>query len=933
MSVAAPFNTTRGLGRAFRARPVALLVTLVAGLALVAGSAVVLTLRTQTTNEADHRLAAYATDEAATVDAVMTAAEQDIRLASRNDVFEVTLNEPGAALPRDQRHIVEAAIQYLGERYAVDEICLIRSDGAEVARYNGGALASPATLSPDESLNNPAFAPTLALAEDAVFRTTPYVSPDTGRWVFGLATPIVAPNGVGGILHFELPIVAFADALAARPFAETGYTFILAADGHLLAHPDLMALRAEQGLGADPKTSPFPSASLHGGESWHAAIASILGGTGGGGFREADTPYRFESRPILGGAAFAVSVSKESELYADATRAQLNLLVIVGPLAVMIVLLTGWFGRRLFTSNRRLADAMQASAELASIVASADDAITSVDHEGRILTWNDGAARMFGLAEAQAVGTQLIDLFPPEGRQEAGLHLASVAQGEVVDRFETIVRSSEGLSIDVSVTFSPVPASDGRVAGTSVIARDISARKALEEQLSHQALHDSLTGLPNRALFRDRLGHALARGAWSGTRPGSPHSGILFIDLDDFKVINDTLGHRIGDELLIEVGRRIQSAIRPGDTAARLGGDEFTVLLEDLGDTAEAGLVADRILAQLAVPFSLEGHEVVVGASIGIAIGDPSGAEADELLRSADTALYEAKASGKGRHATFRASMGQKAWHRLELEADLRRALLEDQLRVEYQPIVDLTTGLIVEVEALVLWHHPERGVVPPADFIPLAEQTGLIASIGEFVVETACRDLAAWRARRPDQATLGVSVNLSPRELGRPDLVEMIAAVCASHGLPVSALRLEITEGLQVDDPASVARLTELRAAGARISIDDFGTGYSSLAYFRRLPIDGLKLDRVFISALGEAREETAIVTAAIAFAAALGVEVTAEGIETTEQLEALRTLGCQFGQGFLLSRPVGAEAMAAMPARLIPPVSEDGPGGVVAA
>jgi len=617
----------------------------------------------------------------------------------------------------------------------------------------------------------------------------------------------------------------------------------------------------------------------------------------------------------------------------DVTRVQLNLLVIVGPLAVMIVLLTGWFGRRLFTSNRRLADAMQASAELASIVASADDAITSVDHEGRILTWNDGAARMFGLAEAQALGKQLIDLFPPEGRQEAGLHLAAVAQGEVVDRFETIVRSSDGLSIDVSLTFSPVPASDGRVAGTSVIARDISARKALEEQLSHQALHDSLTGLPNRALFRDRLGHALARAGWPGTRSGSLRSGILFIDLDDFKVINDTLGHRIGDELLIEVGRRIQSAIRPGDTAARLGGDEFTVLLEDLGDTAEAGLVADRILAQLAVPFSLEGHEVVVGASIGIAIGDPSGAEADELLRSADTALYEAKANGKGRHATFRASMGQKAWHRLELEADLRRALLEDQLRVEYQPIVDLTTGLIVEVEALVLWHHPERGVVPPADFIPLAEQTGLIASIGEFVVETACRDLAAWRARRPDQATLGVSVNLSPRELGRPDLVEMIAAVCASHGLPVSALRLEITEGLQVDDPASVARLTELRAAGARISIDDFGTGYSSLAYFRRLPIDGLKLDRVFISALGEAREETAIVTAAIAFAAALGVEVTAEGIETTEQLEALRTLGCQFGQGFLLSRPVGAEAMAAMPARLIPPLSEDGPGGVVAA
>jgi diguanylate cyclase (GGDEF)-like protein/PAS domain S-box-containing protein len=933
MSVAAPFNATRGLGRAFRARPVALLVTLVAGLALVAGSVVVLTLRSQTTNEADHRLATYATDQAATVDAVMTAAERDIRLASRNAVFAETLSETAAVLSNGQRRIVEAAIQYLGERYAVDEICLIRRDGAEIARYNGGALASPENLSPDESLNNPAFARTLGLADDAVFRTTPYISPDTGRWVFGVATPILDSGRVEGILHFELPVVAFAEALAARPFAETGFTFVLGSDGRLLVHPELAAFRAEQGLGSDPRTSQFPAARRHGGESWQAAIDSILGGASSGGFDDLDTRFRFESRPILGGTAFAVSVSRESELYADAGRAQLNLLVIVGPLAVMIVLLTGWFGRRLLTSNRRLADAMQASAELASIVASADDAILSVDHDGRILTWNDGAARMFGLAEARAVGTAMVDLFSPESRPEARLHLASVAQGEAVDRFETVVRSSEGVSIDVSLAFSPVPASVGRVAGTSVIARDISARKQLEEQLSHQALHDSLTGLPNRALFRDRLGHALARRSGPIARPGSLNTGILFIDLDDFKVINDTLGHRIGDELLIEVGRRIQSAIRPGDTAARLGGDEFTVLLEDLGDAAETGRVADRILAQLVVPFSLEGHEVVVGASIGIAIGGPTGAEADELLRSADTALYEAKGNGKGRHATFRASMGQKAWHRLELEADLRRAISEDQLRVEYQPIVDLTTGLIVEVEALVRWHHPERGVVPPGDFIALAEQTGLIASIGEFVVRTACRDLAAWRAGRADQATLGVSVNLSPRELGRPDLADMIATVCASNGLPVSALRLEITEGLQVDDPASIARLTELRAAGARISIDDFGTGYSSLAYFRKLPINGLKLDRAFISALGEAREETAIVTAAIAFAAALGVEVTAEGIETADQLQALRTLGCQFGQGFLLSRPVRADAIAAMPRQLVPPASDARPGGVAAA
>jgi diguanylate cyclase (GGDEF)-like protein/PAS domain S-box-containing protein len=932
MSVAAPLNTTRAIARAFQARPVAVLVMLVATLGLAAGALIVVTMRDQITNAADGRLARYAADQAATVDEVVIAATRDLRLASRNFVFAPALRDSGTILPSIDRTRVESAIRYTGERYAVDEICLIRRDGVELARYNGGAIAATSSLSPDESVNNPAFAPTLALAEDAVFRTDPYVSPDSGRWVFGLGTPIVDSGGVEGLLHFELPVVAFSDALAGHVFGGTGYSFVITDDGRLLSHPELAAFRATEGLGSDPDTSEFPTARDRGGESWRAAIDQILAGTRAGGFRESDLPFRFESLRILDGSAFAVSVAAESDLYADVDRAQLNLLVTVGPLAVLIVLLTGWFGRRLFTSNRRLAEAMQASAELASIVASADDAIISVDREGRIATWNEGATRMFGLEEEHAVQTPLVDLFALDRRNEAAAHLESVAQGETVDRFETVIQSPDGERIDVSLTFSPVPASDGRVAGTSVIARDISARKQLEDQLSHQALHDSLTGLPNRALFGDRLSHALTR---SSRRPraGGNATGILFIDLDDFKVINDTLGHRIGDELLIEVGHRIESAIRPGDTAARLGGDEFTVLLENLDDAAEARLVADRILEQLRVSFSLQGHDVVVGASIGIVLGDATGPEPDELMRSADTALYEAKAKGKGQHATFHAEMGQKAWHRLEFEAELRRAIQEDQLLVEYQPIVDLDTGFIVEVEALVRWRHPERGIVPPGDFIPLAEQTGLIAPIGEFVLRTACGDLAAWRAQRPDQQTLGLSVNLSPRELGRPDLASMIAAVCASNGLPIASLRLEITEGLQVDDAASIARLVDLRAAGARISIDDFGTGYSSLAYFRKLPIDGLKLDRLFISALGEAREETAIVTAAIAFAAALRVQVTAEGIETVEQLDALRKLGCQFGQGFLMSRPVSAAAIALMPRRLALPASPAGPGRIAAA
>jgi diguanylate cyclase (GGDEF)-like protein len=391
-------------------------------------------------------------------------------------------------------------------------------------------------------------------------------------------------------------------------------------------------------------------------------------------------------------------------------------------------------------------------------------------------------------------------------------------------------------------------------------------------------------------------------------------TGVLFIDLDDFKVINDTLGHRIGDALLVSVGSRITGAIRPGDTAARLGGDEFTVLLESLTDAGEARLVADRILAALAAPFQLEGHDVIVGASIGIVLGDANVGEPDDLLRSADTALYAAKGNGKGRHATFEPSMNTRAWQRLELEGDLRRAIQEQELVVHYQPIVELASGVVTELEALVRWQHPERGLVGPNDFIPLAEQTGLIVPIGQIVLTTACRDLARWRASRPEFSAVGVSVNMSPRELLRGELVGDVIKALGMAGLRPDALRIEITEGLQLEDPGAIERLADLRKIGIRVSIDDFGTGYSSLASFRRLPIDGLKIDRSFVSALGVEREETAIVSAAVLFASALGIGATGEGIETTEQWQALRDLGCQFGQGYLLGRPAPAESIASM-------------------
>jgi diguanylate cyclase (GGDEF)-like protein/PAS domain S-box-containing protein len=935
MSASLPFDATSGFARVFRTRPAAMLVIVVTALALLAGGVVVIQMRNQMTSEADARLARHADDQAAAIDGVVAAATRDLRLASRNVAFQEALSVQSGLLGLADRTLVETAIRYTGQRYAVDEICLIRRDGLEVARYANGAIAAAVDLSPDESDVNPAFAPTMSMNDDEVYRTSPYISPDSHRWVFGLATPIVEDGTVLGILHFELPLAAFSKAIESRRFGETGYTFIVTADGKLLEHPDIAVFRQAAGLPTDPATAEFPPATSIGDDNWRMAITQILAGSRSGIVSESGRSDRYVAEPILDGTATAVSVSPESELYADVDRAQLNLAVTIGPLAILIVLLTGWFARRLLTSNRRLAAAMQASAELASIVATADDAILSIDQLGRIVTWNDGAERAFGLTSTKVIGTPVLGLFPADRRDDVQIHIDGVVKGEAVDRFESTIRSADGDRIDVLLTFSPVRADDGRLAGMSLIARDISARKRLEEQLEHQALHDSLTGLPNRALFRDRLEHALSR----RSRPSVPNAevpraGVLFIDLDDFKVINDTLGHKIGDELLVDVGKRIDAAIRPGDTAARLGGDEFTVLLEDLDDASDARVIADRILSRLAAPFRLEGHDVVVGASIGIVLSDGDASGPDELLRCADTALYEAKSKGKGQHATFHAEMGAKAWYRLELEAELRRAITDNQLIVEYQPIVDLTNGAIHEVEALVRWNHPERGMIPPNDFIPLAEQTGLIVPIGEFVLATAGSAVVSLRTARPDLAGLGLSVNISPRELRRPDLVDSITSTCALAGLSLNDLRVEITEGIQLDDMASIRRLDDLRAHGVRVSIDDFGTGYSSLASFRTIPIDGLKLDRLFVAALGEAREETAIVTAAIAFGAALGVEVTAEGIETPAQLTILRKLGCRFGQGYLFSRPISADGIAALPARMsLPTALRQGHKRVVAA
>jgi diguanylate cyclase (GGDEF)-like protein len=432
------------------------------------------------------------------------------------------------------------------------------------------------------------------------------------------------------------------------------------------------------------------------------------------------------------------------------------------------------------------------------------------------------------------------------------------------------------------------------------------------DQLEHQALHDPLTGLPNRLLFSDRLAQALAR-----ARRRKESIAMLFMDLDNFKVVNDSLGHEVGDGLLKAVARRLRTQLRPEDTIARLGGDEFAVLLEGVASLSDATEVAERIAQILRAPFPLlEGQEKVVTSSMGISLSTPeapSGEDVQEnmLLRNADTAMYQAKVNGKARYEVFDKSMHSQALERLKLESDLRRALEQGELRLYYQPKVRLKTGEVFAMEALVRWEHPEQGLILPPQIIPLAEETGLILPLGQWVLRESCRQTRRWHDQFPDISPLGVCVNLSAKEFEHHDLVEDVARNLHETELDPSTLTVEITESILMEDvPRTVAVLEEVKSLGVKLGVDDFGTGYSALSYLKRFPIDCLKIDRSIIEGLGQDSTDEAVATAAIVLAHAFGAQVTAEGIMTSEQLGRLRALGCDAGQGFYFCEPRLSEA-----------------------
>jgi diguanylate cyclase (GGDEF)-like protein/PAS domain S-box-containing protein len=565
-------------------------------------------------------------------------------------------------------------------------------------------------------------------------------------------------------------------------------------------------------------------------------------------------------------------------------------------------------------ANEAVLDAQRASEErFRALVQNASDVTTVITAEGTITYQSPASERVLGYPAESLYGRSFLELIHPEDKAAA----LAVGRDLVVAPGTTRTTQLRMRCADETWREFEVHATNlldrAAVGGMVINCHDVTDRVAFERQLQQLAFHDPLTDLPNRALFNDRLESAVGR-----AERQFRSVGVLFIDLDNFKLVNDSLGHEVGDKLLIAVADRLRTCVRSGDTVARMGGDEFTILLEDLVDEGEATDAADRIGTALRAPFPLGGREVFVSASIGVALGAARHGRPDTLLRNADLALYRAKTTGKARFAVFEPSMEQGAIERLELETGLRQALERDELEVYYQPILSLTNGAITEVEALLRWNHPTRGILSPTLFIPLAEETGMIVAIGQWVLETACKQTRAWQLAHPDSRSLVVAVNLSARQFQHPHLVADIRCALERAGLDPSCLRLEITEGVLMHDTGTaVQTLQALKELGIRIAVDDFGTGYSSLAYLKRFPVDVLKIDRSFVDGLGHDPQDEAIVRSVVTLAKTLHLSVTGEGIETAIQQEHLQALGCDHGQGYLYARPLTADDLDALLAR----------------
>jgi len=551
----------------------------------------------------------------------------------------------------------------------------------------------------------------------------------------------------------------------------------------------------------------------------------------------------------------------------------------------------------------------ESEARFRSLTELSSDWYWEQDENFRFVAFSDGAADRAGSSPASHLGKTRWEL-PVVGvsDEQWAQHRAVLEAHEPFRDFEFQRLNERGEPIWMSASGVPIFGDDGRFKGYRGIGRNISARKQAEAGLARLAQFDDLTGLPNRTLLRDRLEQAIAQGQRQDWQVGA-----LFIDLDRFKLVNDTLGHRYGDQLLEQVGNRLRGCMRASDTVARFSGDEFVVVLPDLARAQDAAAVAEKILAALAEPFDLEGEEADIGASIGIAVWPADAQDADSLLTAADAAMYRAKAAGRAGYCFFTAEMNQRSQARRRLHRDLRRALEREEFQLVYQPKVEVSSRRICGVEALLRWAHPERGMVLPGDFIPLLEETGLIVPVGEWVVRAACDQIRTWQ--QAGLEPVPVAVNVSARQFQMPDLDTRVIDLIAAAGVDPRLLEIEITESHLVHDPEHASRVLErLRGAGIGIAVDDFGTGYSSLAYLTRFPVSALKVDRQFVRDAPTDASDAAIVRAVIDMAHALGFVVVAEGVETEAQARFLVQHGCELAQGYFFGRPMPPQSVAAL-------------------